>query len=325
MAIFLFHGADAYGQREKLNFWQKEFEKKYGDMNISVLADKETSAREIFQTCSAVPFLSEKRLTIVKDFLEKTDEENTKDRTLMTGLLEKIPDFCTLVFSEAKPADKRTSLYKKIHKLGKIIEFSAPAGSKLLAWIERKVSELNGRINRDAILHLAELVPDDLFRLENEIFKLVHFAKDKPVSKEDIELLVNTQLSTSIFRLTDAIGQKNKKNSISALHQLIENGEELHRILYMIMRQFRIITCVKDLSAQGLSSSSIGEKLHAHPFVVSNTLPQARNFSLDQLRRAYELLLEMDAKLKSGGIKIFAGDNREFVLALDRLVLKLCA
>jgi hypothetical protein len=46
---------------------------------------------------------------------------------------------------------------------------------------------------------------------------------------------------------------------------------------------------------------------------------------MDQLRRAYELLIDMDTKLKSGGIKVLAGDNREFVLALDRLVVQLCA
>lgn len=322
MAVFLFFGEDTYRLSEKLEFWRKEFSKKYGgDMNISILEGKETPANQIFQECSAAPFLAEKRLIIVKDFLaEAADEE----KSAMAETIERIPDFSTLVFSETREIDRRISLFKKIHKFGKTMEFSRLAGSKLLAWIEKKIASRNGTIEKDALIYLSEVVSGDLCRLENEIAKLVAYAGGSPITKQNIDLLVNTQFEASIFRLTDGIGQKNKKVAVETLHQLIETGEDLHRILYMIMRQFRIITCVKDLASQGLSRDSITAKLKEHPFVISNTLGQSRNFSIGQLRRAYELLIEIDTKLKSGGIKTLAGDNREFVLALDRLVLDLC-
>lgn len=322
MAIFLFFGNDTYTLREKLKFWQKEFEKKYGgDMNISILEGKETSANQIFQTCSSMPFLSEKRLTIVKDFLSEANEE---EKAQMSDLLEKIPDFCVLVFSETETPDRRISLFKKIQKVGKIMEFPQMIGSKILGWIEKKVTQYGGKIEKEAVIFLSELSNGDLYRLKNEIAKLVGYAGDKPITKDDISILMDTQLATNIFRLTDSVGQKNRKTALETLHNLIDSGEDLHRILYMIMRQFRIITCVKDLANQGLRHDAITTKLHEHPFVISNTMGQTKNFSFEQIKKAYELLVDMDAKLKSGGIKIFAGDNREFVLALDRLVLDLC-
>lgn len=322
MAIFLFFGDDTYSHREKLKFWRTEFEKKYGDMNVSILNGKETSANEIFQNCAAAPFLSEKRFTVVNDMNEASAEE----QTALAELLEKIPDFCTLVFSESAAPDRRTIFYKRIQKIGKLSEFPALTGSKLLAWIEKTVERHGGSIEKEAVIALSELSNGDLFRLENEIAKLVAYAggNSRPITKRDIELLMDTKLSTSIFRLTDGIGQKNKKLSIGTLHQLIDTGEGLHRILYMIMRQFRIITCVKDLAEQGMRRDEITAKLKEHPFVISNTMGQAQNFTNEQLKRAYELLIIIDTKLKSGGIKILKGDNREFVLALDRLVLKLC-
>lgn len=291
-------------------------------MNVAILNGKETSANEIFQTCAAAPFLSEKRFTVIKDFLS---EASAEEQTKLAELLEKIPDFTVLVISESAPPDRRTALFKKIHKIGKLCEFPAITGSKLLAWIEKTVSRYGGTIEKEAVIFLSELSNGDLFRLENEIAKLAAFTGGtRSITKRDIELLMDTQLSTSIFRLTDGIGQKNRKLSLETLHQLMDTGEDLHRILYMIMRQFRIITCVKDLSEQGLRRDEITAKLKEHPFVISNTLSQTRNFTLAQLKRAYELLLQIDTKLKSGGIKILAGDNREFVLALDRLVLALC-
>ena len=115
MAIFLFHGEDTWSQKEKLKFWQKEFEKKHGgDMNISHFSGKSSDAEEIFQACLSMPFLAEKRLVIVKNFLsEGVDEEKTK----MAEMLERIPDFCVLVWSETGVFDKRISLYKKIQQL----------------------------------------------------------------------------------------------------------------------------------------------------------------------------------------------------------------
>lgn len=322
MSVFLFHGDDTYTHREKLRFWQQEFEKKYGgDINVSILSGKEVTAQELFQTCCAIPFLGEKRFTVVKNFLS---EGNTDELKSFAELLEKIPDFCVLIFSETGALDRRIGLYKKIQKQGKMMEFPALTGSKLIAWIEKMVARKNGQIEQEATLALTELLAGDLYRLENEIAKLTAFANGRPIKKEDIELLTDVQLETSIFRLTDGIGHKNIKTSLGALHQLIETGEELPRILYMIMRQFRIILCVKDLAEQRLSRDEMVSRLKEHPFVISNTLNQAKNFSAEQLTRAYELLIDIDAKLKTGGIKILAGDNREFVLALDRLVLELC-
>ena len=320
--MFLFFGDDVYSQREKLLFWNKEFEKKYGgDMNITTMNGSEVTANDIFQACSSVPFLSEKRLTVVKNFLSEGRDE---ERAGIIELLEKIPDFCVLIFSETNGVDKRIGLYKKLQKIATVKEFSPITGSALISWIDKKVHALGGSIERSAVLELAEIVTEDLFRVENELAKLVGYAGDRPITKADVELLVESQLNASIFKLTDGIGQKNERLALGTLHQLIEMGDELHHILYMIMRQFRIITCVKDLSAQGLSRDAIVKELKEHPFVISNTMLQARNFSFDQLKRAYELLIDLDLKTKNGGIKILAGDNREFVLAMDRLVLDLC-
>lgn len=322
MALFLFFGEDQWSLLAKLKFWQREFEKKYsGDMNVSVLEGKATGANEIFQTGSSMPFLAEKRLVMVKDFLRDAAAE---EQTAAAEILEKIPDFCVLIFTESEAPDRRTSLYKKIHKIGTLMEFPALAGTKLLAWIEKTAFQAGSEIEKEAVIFLSELSDGDLFRLENEIKKLAAFASGRKITKADIELLMNTQLTASIFRLTDGIGQKNRGLVLQTLHNLIDSGEDLHRILYMIMRQFRIITCVKDLSESGARKDEITAKLKEHPFVISNTLNQVRNFSNAQIQRAYELLIEMDSRLKSGGIKILAGDNREFVLALDRLVLDLC-
>ncbi|MFA6520958.1 MAG: DNA polymerase III subunit delta [Candidatus Gracilibacteria bacterium] len=322
MPVFLFHGEDTHSHSEKLKFWQKEFEKKFGgNMNVSTFDGKDATANDIFQAASSMPFLAEKRFVMVKNFLSEGDDDQ---KHAMADLVETTPDFCILVFSELQDFDKRSSLWKKIQKIGKVTDFPKLMGSKLIGWIQKTIEQAGGQIEKDAIIHLSEVTSGDLCRLENEIAKLVGYAQDRPITKADIELLIDTSLAISIFKLTDSVGQRNVKSALHHLHHLIETGEELYGILHMIMRQFRIITSVKDLMDQNLSRDSITAKLKEHPFVVSNSMTQARNFSMDQLRKAYKLLLNLDTRLKSGGVRILVGDNREFVLALDMLVLDLC-
>ena len=238
-------------------------------------------------------------------------------------LLE-IPDFSIVLFSEEGQVDSRTKLFKKLQKLGKVTEFPPLSGTKLLSWIFGKCKEIGAEINEGAALYLTELVGSDLYRLENELMKVGHYAEGRPIEKRDIELLVNTTLDTSIFKLTDALATKNQKQSMRLLHQLLESGEELGHILHMIVRQFRIMIQAKELSMQGLRKSAIVPKIPEHPYAVGIAVMQAENFTFEQLKDIYRTFLDIDIKLKTGGIKTLAGDSREFTLAMDKLVAEVC-
>ena len=80
----------------------------------------------------------------------------------------------------------------------------------------------------------------------------------------------------------------------------------------MIVRQFRLMIQVKELSERGLSSAAIAERLSLHPFVAEKTGKQAQVFKMEQLELVYHRLLEMDVQIKTGQV--------EDVTALDLLV-----
>jgi len=322
MSIYLFFGDDTYSHRKKLSFWKDEFEKKHGDMNMETMDAENTSANDIFSSCMSTPFLGDKRLLIVKNFV---NEAKAEEREKIVELLnQEIPDFTVLVFSEIGQVDKRTALYKKLVKIAQVVEFPKLEGLTLTKWILNEVKARNGVISQKAAQLLADIKGGDLFALENEIAKLVAYCEKREINVDDVELMIDTTLATSIFKFTDALSTKNIKNATSTLHNLIHTGQDPYSILYMIMRQFRIITCVKDLATQGLRQQEIASTLKVHPFVVSNTLGQVKNFSIDQLKTAYSLLIELDSQLKSGEMKVLVNDKRDFALALDRLVVKLC-
>ncbi|MFC1655928.1 DNA polymerase III subunit delta [Patescibacteria group bacterium] len=322
--VFLFYGEETYLAHQKLKLWREKFEEKYGgDMNIAQLEGKGLQSSDLESDIQSAPFLAEKRLVIVTDFLAKGTKDEQKK---VAEILEKeVPDFCILVFSEDKMPDKRASLYKKLNKVGNLEEFTALMGHSLAKWIMDRAVEKEMKIPMAMADYLGEVAGSDLWNLENELNKLKMYSREKPITKEAIDDLVHPNLTTTIFKFTDYLAQRNPKGSLHTLHILLESGEDIVKILFMIVRHFRILIQVKDLVDRGTRKPDIVSRLKQHPYTISTTMQQSPNFSPQSLRKVYEALLQIDIGLKTGKIRLLADDKKEILLALEQFVHTVCA
>ncbi|MBI2463922.1 DNA polymerase III subunit delta [Candidatus Peregrinibacteria bacterium] len=320
--IFIFFGEDTFRLHEKITFWKKEFIKKYGDESNIVTFDNATSLREILSTASTLPFLTEKRLIFLENFLEKGKEEDQKK---CAEALDKIPDYSILVFVEKnKIPDKRTVLFKKIQSIGKTETFEMMNENALVAWIQNYVHAKNGCISLKSADFLAKNVGNNLWNIQQEIEKLLQYDDSKKITEESIQLLTKAHIKTTIFKLTDYIGQKNTRLSFSTLTSLVENGEDIFYIFHMIIRQFRLLIQVKNLMEQKYNAFHITSELKQHPFVIKTIMAQTRNFNMERLKSIYKKLLEIEIGSKTGKIKSSTFDTREFSLAIERFILESC-
>jgi len=322
--IYLFFGQDTYSSNNKVKVWQKAFEEKHGgDINIALLNGKETTKIELESAINSAPFLAEKRLIIVRNFLDKGDKEEQKKVAEL--LEEELPDFSILVFIEDEMPDKRMSLFKKINKIGVLEEFESIMGPQLTRWIITKANEKDIPISPVVADYLGKVAGCDLWNLKNELDKLKAFGKTQKIDEKAVDELVHPNLTTSIFKFTDCLAHKNRKGSLNTLDILIESGEELVKILFMIVRHFRILLQVKDLKDRGDPKSEIISKLKEHPFVVSTMLDQCPNFTKEKLKLIYDALLKLDTGIKTGKIRLLAEDKTEVLLALQKFVHSVCS
>jgi DNA polymerase III subunit delta len=320
--IVLLFGDNQFGIQEKLTFWQKAFTEKYGgDINIDTFEGK-CDPNKIIEASEAVPFLAEKRLILVKHFLESNKPEALKD---MAEKLKRVPDSSTIIFVEFKAPDKRTKLYKTLHKIGRLEECKPLVGQLLTDWIIEKAQSFGGKIDRNAATHLGVAIGSDAWRLNNEIQKLATYCGDDPITKEVINKLICANTSTTIFKLTDALGQKRVKTAIKMFHDLMNKGEAIPMVFSMLVRQFRMLIQIGDLMNQGLSAGAIAKRIKQHPYAVSSTMPQAKNYSQKDLKAIYEKLLIIDRDLKTGGFKFQTNDQREYLLRIEKFIVEACA
>src|SRR3989338_572211 len=88
--VHLFTGENTFMAERTLEKWKSDFTAKHGDLNITVLdSEEELTAKSIMGALKAAPFLGEKRLVIIKNFLRLGDSD---DQDRIEEFLDEIPD-----------------------------------------------------------------------------------------------------------------------------------------------------------------------------------------------------------------------------------------
>jgi DNA polymerase-3 subunit delta len=320
-ALYLFHGSDHYSAQQKVKHWTDEFIKKYGDLNMQTFQGEDFTASDFQESIATVPFLSEKKLIVIRDFLA---DAPTAELQEVAEMLEEIPDYNVVVFLERGKPDGRTAIYKRLNKIGQAIEFPDLEKFELVQWITKTVQTKGGAISSREAGLLAETVGADLWQMSHELEKLTLYSNGAPITSEAIEKLASANVDASVFKLTDYLGQKNIKLAFKTLQNLLASNQDLFQIFFMLVRHVRILIQVKTLHLQNLSKDQMVAKMKEHPFVVTNALSQSKNFSLSQLTSLYETLLKIDVDSKSGRIKTATNDNSELRLAIEQLLVKAC-
>jgi len=319
-SFYLFYGEDTFRSREKAVMWRKEFEKKFGDLNTHVFDGAKMTFNNFESAVQTYPFLADKKLVLIENFLEngKKDEQDK-----VVKMLPKVEDFCFVVFSETSKPDARTVLYKTLTKLGKTEEFKSLTPQETQKWIGERFAKLGVQIGMREASYLAETIGSDLWQLHNEIQKLVLFAHGKPVTVAMIDQITSANITSTIFKLTDALGAKNLPQTLENFSNLLESGEEIMGVFYRLVGHFRTMAQVRAAVDQGLNKAAIAKELKAHPFFVEKLILQSRNFGMNELREVYQNFFEIDKGIKTGKIRISTNDVSELKRVVEVMLVKL--
>ena len=286
--IILLYGEDTYREKEKLKEIMEEHKLKHkSGLNLRYLEGKTTSFDDLRNEILGISMFKENKLVVV---LNPLSNSKLKEDLLENGNIFISSDNLLLLVEQSKLL-KKDKFLSFMEKNGKVQDFELLTGVKLKNWVKKRVEEKGGEINEIVLDKLIEHVGSDLWRMENEIMKLINYSKN--ISEKNIDLLVHPNHETNIFDTIDAIAVKNKKKAMNLIKNHIEKGESAIYILAMIASQIRNILSVK--------SGGTGQ-LGMHPFVFRKTTSQAKNFNLDELKNIYARITQLDSEIKVGKI-----------------------
>jgi len=288
--IILLYGEDTFRSQQKLKEIIKEYQTKHQTgLNLVYFKEDDLDFDKLKETIEAVSMFDEKKLIILENFREQFSEYSKKNK------LKDNQDIIIVIHQQGKLA---ASGFKRQVNMSE--QFSPLAGADLVNWLKKEVAKNKANISQGAINKLVAYVGNDLWQMNNEINKLISYKANQSINEEDIDLLVKAKMDVNIFKTIDALAQKNKKTALRLLHEHLEQGENEIYLLSMFVYQVRTLLKLKDLIDKGTPFYNLARESGLHPFVVKKSSEQLRNFTLDQLKKIYHRLLEIDLALKTG-------------------------
>ena len=312
--LYLFHGIEKFYMEYALHKIKKKIVSDgLENLNYQVIDGKDATLDTVKNACETTPFLSGKRMVIIKDMENLySKKSNTKEdeELKLIKYIENLPEYTHLFFSSMEPIDSRKKFVKAIAKSGKIVEFPKLSLKELSKWIQKVfsnykkgISEQDVHILIEAIGYLDKNSSKNLKDVENEIKKICNYIGDrKNITIQDIELMTPKNIENNIFSMVEAIGLKNGGKALAYLNDILLEGEPEIRVLHMITRQFRLLYQVKLLEKQGYTSTTIAPKINMQLYVVKKLLNQALNFDVGILENAMRQCLQTDIEMKKGKI-----------------------
>ncbi|MBE2272221.1 MAG: DNA polymerase III subunit delta [Anaerolinea sp.] len=317
--FYVFHGDDDLRVEEEVTKLRAKISTApNAELNTAEFDGTQTPISEILGAAMAYPFLSDKRLVVVRDLLawvtrKGAGETGKKAVEALLDALPALPDWTRLIFWEREKLSDSNKLLKLAqtdpHGFEKV--YIVPKDST--EWILKRAREVyNAEIEPAAAVALASVTGTDLRGADNELLKLIVYVNgEHPIRESDVALLTPYVAEANTFQMVDALAEGRGKAALTYLYRLLEQQEDPFSILGMINRQFRLLLMARDHLDRGGSPKEIGSALSVHPFVGEKLAKQSRAFTGAQLEKIYRSLQDYDVKIKTGQIE--AG------LALDLL------
>jgi DNA polymerase-3 subunit delta len=293
--IYLLCGEEGYLKKQYKERFVKAMLPEGDTMNYAYYEGKSTDVKEVIDLAETMPFFAERRLIVFENtgFFKSAGSE-------LTDYIKDMPETTYFIFVENE-VDKRSRLYKAVKAKGHIVELSTQDEGTLKRWIQGIVRGEKKQMSDSAILYFLGKVGTDMENIRKELEKLICYALDRDtITKEDVDAVCVTQITNHIFDMVNAVADKDQRRALDLYYDLIALKEPPMRILFLMIRQYRILFQVKALLKQGYGRKEIASKAGLHPFATGKYMEQAKRFRMQELRAVMEDGAEIEQRVKTG-------------------------
>ena len=254
-----------------------------------VPADDPVAIANALETCS---LFDAGRLVIVRD----ADDAKEPSLSVMARWAENpSPDTRLILLTSTPTGTKRV-----VKALGQYAEVKTPDDVppwETPGWVVKRARALGKKMTPDASKALVEALGSDLRELNGAIEQLAATTPDD----ESIDVAaVATQfrgIESRIHEFVDALFDRDRTQALRRLRALLSQGEPPILIVASIAAQLRILAMLS--SGERRPAAAVAKELGIREGAVKRAMRRSRNFTPDDLRRAYRLVADADLAFKS--------------------------
>ena len=289
--VYLFEGEDAFFRERGLSLLKNQFVTE-PELNVVSLSS-DADVQELLASLNGYPFLSRKRLTILREFYPKQDFFKNGLKTY----LENPSEVSVLAILNEKPCEA----LKKFDSV-LAVDCKKADSSLLLKWIKAECSRYGVVIDGESAQTLAEYCLQDMTRIENETHKLIAYVGDGgTISLETVNAMVVRDTEYKIYEMTDYIAKKKFDKALDVIRDMMSKGETAQRILSSVYNYFRRLL---HAGISGKTPQALAEGLGIKEYPAKKLIEQSALFKKRALKCAVDRLTEADFKIKSGRVDV---------------------
>ena len=264
------------------------------DFNRDEFRAGEVAVERVVDAATTMPMMASRRWVLLSDL----QRLKAKDQAPLLAYLDK-PSTTSVLCLSGSEIDQRTKLGQKLTASAALFILEPPRPNELGAWIDRRARQRKLAIDPDASRLLADLLGADLGGLDMALEKLAAYTAGKGITAEDVEAAVAPTKVDSIFKLTDAIGNRDLARASLQLRNVLAGGDNALLILSMIARQLRQLLLAKELHEQRVAPADMASRIGVRPFLVDLLQAQAKRYTTPELCGAIDAATRADVRLKS--------------------------
>ena len=299
--LYVFHGEEVFLLNHYLNQIRKQLlDPLTESFNYHRFTNETFAIRDFADAVENLPMMAENTFVQVDDIdLFKMNED---DRTRMTEILSDIPEYCTVVFTYEtvlwKPDKRMKKPWEALSK-GLIVEFAKQEQRDLIAWVTRHFAARKKQISADLCAYLIDITGGTMTALSGEIDKICAYSGADVIKKSDIDAVTEPVLDAVVFQMTDMLSAGRYDQALQKLQQLLKMQQEPIAILGAVGGHFRRIGTARTLLDYGKNASELARLCGIQEYPARKTMDTARKFRPEFCKRAAQLVLETDYKMKT--------------------------
>lgn len=322
--VYLFYGDEKYLQEELVERIVHAYLGGDSEFGLEKIDGSLLGFEEIIERLDQEGLFSSRRLLVVNNhpsfnMPRKTEDEdlsnnNENDRYQEKEAAELLDKYLnnhegskpvSILVLLAPRVDRRKKLFKVIDKGGVVVECSPLKGEALADWIRQKSGRLGKKIDREALERLMLAGDHNLHYLAAELEKYNTYIGDKEnvISSNVVDQLFSGDLQGDVFKLADALAERNLFKADKLLQILISRREKPLLIFFMLVRHYRLLLHACCLMDEGLPPAQFASTLEVQPFVARKLREQAVLYNRTSLEEALITLQKTDLQIKTGRLE----------------------
>jgi DNA polymerase-3 subunit delta len=318
--VYFIWGAEAFLIDRKIKEIHHLMEETSGEaVELLYLDADELSSQQLLEELDFSPLFSLQRMVVIKRpfWLGKSKRKTSRIEEILKvleGYLQYQDSGQTLVIT-ASEHNGSNAVVKMLDKKATVIECKPASPQYMANWIKDEFTARGFKINAGAVSLIVKS-GQDMYYLYNLIEKLCLSSEDKSISEKDIKEQLSSRDEIKVFKLTDALMERNLKASYRSFYQLLEQGEHPVFMLYMIVRQFISLGKIKSYQENRIDPKEMARLTGMRDFAVKKLMRQSYNFNWDEIQRLFKQFLDADIRFKTSG--------QDDKTVMEGLIIEIC-